>query len=98
MSPSNIVNFPKKFRPPPAPAEPAAQRRRTQGEQTTPAKYHDEIFEYEDGSYVVLVQPKKEKFTVERMVFMAERLKMTLFDVLPFYEDLALEPGPDDAS
>lgn len=97
--PDNIINFPKKFTPPPK--KPDASRRKTKGEIESANKYHDEIFEYEDGSYVVLVQPKKEKFSIERMTFMAERLKMTLFDALPCYEyefpdiDLELVPDPE---
>lgn len=93
-----LLQFPKKFTPPPEKAG-LPTRSQTANEAKNPRGYHDEIFEYNDGSYVILVQPKKQKFTVERMVFMAERLKMTLFDALPCYEDdedfyLELEPDP----
>lgn len=99
MSISNVVKFPKKFTPPPG-AKTTATRRKTQGEHSTPTKYHDEVFEFDDGSYVVLVQPKKEKFTLERIVFMAERLKMIALEPLLQYEDLdiQLDPDPDKTS
>jgi hypothetical protein len=87
-----VIQFPKKYTPPP---DKGATRTRLPCE--TKKAYHDEVFEYEDGSYVVLVQPRKQKFTIERMVFMAERLKMTLFDALPCFDedDIALELEPD---
>jgi hypothetical protein len=95
--PENIIKFPKPFTSHPNSTPPAA-RSRTKGEARHPRGYHDEVFEYNDGSYVILVQPKREKFTVERMVFMAERLKMELFDALPCYDDIdefMLELDPD---
>lgn len=55
--------------------------------QTTEFTHHTEIFEYEDDSYVMLVQPKDNSFSLERAVFMAERLKLDLFNALP---------GPDE--
>ena len=68
----NLIKFPKKYNPPPVVPEPVED----DPEQT----HHEEIFEYDDGSYVVLVLPNQHDFTLERMVFMAERLKRTMFD------------------
>lgn len=91
-----VIPFPKKYNPPP---KNSATRRKTKAESLAPSKYHDEIFEYKDGSYVILVQPKKEKFSVERMIFMAKRLEMSLFDALPCYDDdeeFMLELDPEN--
>jgi hypothetical protein len=71
---SNLINFPKTYKQPPITiiAEPA--------EDDPDQTHHEEIFEYDDGSYVILVLPNDSEFTLERMVFMAERLKRTMFD------------------
>ena len=58
------------------------------------ATHHTETFAYNDDSYVVLVQLKGQDFSPERMVFMAERLKMTVFGALPEYDD-ELDPQDD---
>ena len=64
----------------------------------TEVTHHTEVFEYSDDSFVLLIQPKGKEFSVERMVFMAERLKMTLFDALPCYDEdeLGTQDDPSD--
>lgn len=65
----NLVKFPKEYKHPPILAK------------EEPTTHHEEIFEYDDGSYVILVLPNNRSFTVERMVFMAERLNRSIFDL-----------------
>lgn len=80
----NVVNFPSKTS--------AVNLDLGQMVEANDETHHVEILHYEDDSYVVLVQPKSQEFTLERMVFMAERLKLDLFDALPTYEDTDPEP------
>jgi hypothetical protein len=65
--------------------------------EATDKTHHTEIFAYSDDTFVVLVRPRSEQFTLENMVFMAERLKLELFGALPeFYDDDELDTGPED--
>lgn len=88
MSTGNIIKFPKEFK---AQPQPLAYRHKTKAEAKYPKKYHDEIFEFADGSYIILVQPKKEKFTLDRMAFMAWRLQVVLSDLVLGYEEVTLD-------
>ena len=64
--------------------------------EATDTTHHTEVFSYNDDSYVVLVQPKAKPFDVERVVFMAERLKMEAFDALPVYDDDEFDDDDSD--
>lgn len=61
--------------------------------------HHHETFDYNDDSYVVLFLPKDQQFTVDKMVFMAERLKLQLFSLLDeCYDDTEGDVDPPQAS
>ena len=64
----------------------------------TAKTHHAEVFDYNDDSYVIILQKAQEPFSVERVVFVAERLKLDAFDALPVYDEAELGPAgaPDD--
>jgi hypothetical protein len=87
----NLVKFPKTYKQPPVILE----------EVPFDQDYHEQLFEYDDDSYVIFVLPKNKEFTIERMVFMAERVKRTMFDYAECEyddEDVATVDDPNNAS
>lgn len=99
---SNIVKFPKVYRTPPhLEAIPPSYVDMMDPPIVAEVKvtHHHETFDYNDDSYIVLVLPKDEKFTVDKMVFMAERLKLQLFSLLnECYDDNEGDVDPPSAS
>ncbi len=92
----NVIKFPKSFKKSKSSIAVTVVPLEEEFDRT----HHEEIFEYDDGSYVILILPKELDFTIERMVYMAERVKRTMFDCEKDYfdENSATVDDPNDAS